>query len=81
MQGVRITRQVAEYRAIQLESLIMKIIKPEKKIQINDLIDRILSHPRFDWATVNNLTILILSSQSLIYLINFFYKYIYIYIL
>ncbi|CAG8532862.1 4597_t:CDS:10 [Diversispora eburnea] len=53
VQGVRITRQIAEYRAIQLESLIMKIIKPEKKIHINELIDRVLSHPRFDWAMVN----------------------------
>ncbi|RHZ76801.1 hypothetical protein Glove_192g8 [Diversispora epigaea] len=55
VQGVRITRQIAEYRAIQLESLIMKIIKPEKKIHINELIDRILSHPRFDWATTKDI--------------------------
>ncbi|CAG8615821.1 18741_t:CDS:10, partial [Acaulospora morrowiae] len=54
VQEVRITRQIAEYRTIQLESLIMKIMKPEKTVKTKDLVDRILKHPRFDWATAKD---------------------------
>ncbi|CAG8477153.1 4859_t:CDS:10 [Scutellospora calospora] len=47
---VKITQRLAEDRAIQLDSAIMRIIKPEKKIFKTLLIKRILQIPKFEWA-------------------------------
>ncbi|CAG8775578.1 16591_t:CDS:2, partial [Dentiscutata erythropus] len=47
---VKISQRLAEDRAIQLDSAIMRIIKPEKQIPKGLLIQRILQIPRFEWA-------------------------------
>ncbi|CAG8538243.1 8944_t:CDS:10, partial [Cetraspora pellucida] len=47
---VKISQRLAEDRAIQLDSAIMRIIKPEKQIIKAFLIQRILQIPRFEWA-------------------------------
>ncbi|KAF0485496.1 Cullin-domain-containing protein [Gigaspora margarita] len=47
---IKISQQLAEDRAIQLDSAIMRIIKPEKQIPKALVIQRILQIPRFEWA-------------------------------
>ncbi|CAG8744251.1 6330_t:CDS:2, partial [Dentiscutata erythropus] len=44
------SQRLVEDRAIQLDSAIMRIIKPEKQISKGLLIQRILQIPRFEWA-------------------------------